>query len=115
MRRKFLYACLILLFFTYGSTVAAKSKHSLKPGNIIDLPAAGIKFRPFKNFRQISIPSVAAYAYKNKQTGQRVETYDPVDLWRRDQQIAKFQGEKGIIVLATLKHLIPHTNEAILM
>ncbi|MEE9605470.1 MAG: hypothetical protein V3V70_07850, partial [Candidatus Scalindua sp.] len=107
MRRNYLYAYLILLFLACSSTDAAESKQSLRLGNIIDLPAAGIRFRAFKSFRQMSIPPIPTHTYDNKQTGQRIEAYEPVDLWIHDQQIARFQGEKGVFELATLKHLIP--------
>jgi hypothetical protein len=107
MRRKFFYAYLILLVFACNSTDAAEDKQSLRLGKVIDLPAAGIKFRTFKNFSQISIPPISTYTYDNKQTGQRIEAYDPVELWRHDQQITRFQGEKGIFELASLNHLIP--------
>jgi hypothetical protein len=76
-------------------------------GNITDLSAAGIKFRKFKDFHQMSIPPIPVYTYSNMQTGKRIEAHDPVDLWRHDQQIARFQGENGMFELATLKYLIP--------
>ena len=41
------------------------------------------------------------------QDSQWIEAYDPADLWRRDQQIARFQRDNGIFELATLKYLIP--------
>jgi hypothetical protein len=107
MRQKFLYAYLIFLFFTCSSTNAAENKQSLRLSKVIELPAAGIRFRTFNNFRQMSIPPIPTYTYDNKQTGQRLETYDPFDLWRHNQQIARFQGDKGMFELATLKHLIP--------
>ena len=107
MRRKSFYAYLILLFLVCSSTDAAESEQSLTLGKVIDLPAAGIKFRTFKDFRQMSIPPIPTYTYNNNQTGQRLEGYDPVELWRHNQQIARFQGGKGVFELATLKHLIP--------
>ncbi len=102
MRRKLFYAYLILLVFACNSTDAAEGKQSLRLGKVIDLPAAGIKFRTFKNFSQMSIPPISTYTYDK-----RIEAYDPVELWKHDQQIARFQGERGIIELATLNHLIP--------
>lgn len=106
-RRNYFCIYLIFLFFTCSSTVAARSEQSLTLGNTIELPAAGIKFRTLKDFHQISIPPIPTYTYSNVHTGQRVEAHDPVDLWKYEQQIARFQGEKGMFELATLKHLMP--------
>lgn len=100
-------AILILLLFACNSTDASNGNASLVLDNTVDLPGAGIRFRPFKGFDQTSIPSIQAYIYTNSQTGVKIESYAPVDLWKRDQQIANFQGEHGAFELAALKDLIP--------
>ena len=95
------FTYLALLFLTCSLTYAAKGEATLGLGSIVDLRAEGIRFCQFKNFRQTSIPSIYTYTHNN------IETYDPVDLWKRNQHITMFQGAKGIVELATLKHLIP--------
>ena len=95
MKRKFIYTYLLFSFF------------ACSPAYAIDLPAAGIRFLPFVDYQQISFPSIPTYTYKNIQTGQKMETYGPFDLWVRNQHITTFQGKDGTIELATLKHLIP--------
>jgi hypothetical protein len=92
---------LVALAATAGETIA------LVPGPTEELPAAGLRLRPFRDFTNRPLPALEARLYENDQTRERVEGYRPADLWRHDQHVALFVGDKGTLAIAFLRHPPP--------
>ena len=99
-------ACILTLILNLqaGET---RTRSGLRLGDRVDLPTLGIRFRVFRDFGSRPPKTASAYTYVVTRTGEHVEAYAPLDLWRRDHTEAVFFGEEGRISVAQVYYKIP--------
>ncbi len=93
-----------LVLLMVALLLAGAERVTLVLDNSVELPAAGLKLRPLKDFALRPLPADETFTYENRATGERIEGYNPLALWRRDQHEALFMGEVGLLRIATVRH-----------
>ncbi len=96
-----------LTLVCFALVLPAAAKPSLSLDRSVELPAAGIKLRPFDEARQTPLPAPRTWVYQNQATGEKISAYSPLDLWFRDQHCATFRSELAEIMVARLAFNLP--------
>ncbi|MDA0321263.1 MAG: hypothetical protein O2923_00895 [Verrucomicrobia bacterium] len=61
----------------------------------VTLESANLRIRLMPDATEVPLPALKAYTYENSATGERLDLYDPADLWRRSEHLAEWRDEFG--------------------
>ncbi len=90
-----------------AATAGARDKILLHSGPDVTLPAAGLRLKPFKEFKSLPWAAPQVVTYRRQDTGESFDACEVRELFVGSQVAGNFVGECGRIVVATLLYAPP--------
>lgn len=103
--------CGVLLALCLAVVPAAgERRESLTLDTSVTLAGVGLKLRPFRDFRMVPAPNADMTVYVHPDTNEKVEAFNPADLWVQAQLEGVFKGPAGAFFVASLRFPVSVVN-----